>query len=164
MPLNILVAKENQCIRYIRIRSRFFLECWFTGFLDVGHSNIHYIGSVLELVTGFIQFTFSHSVVIEMEWYTAPMTKGETWARSVEELWCYVLARTMVPCNLNKVPILSGVTCLIIPPHNEVVVGVYWFHSVRPSVRPSRIPCPLCSFYSSGWIHFIFYTSYKGTS
>ena len=33
--------------------------------------------------------------------------------------------------------------------------------SLRPSVRPSvpcpsRIPCPLCSFYSSGWIHFIF--------
>ena len=29
--------------------------------------------------------------------------------------------------------------------------------SVHPSVpRPSRIPCPLCSFYSSGWIHFIF--------
>ena len=33
--------------------------------------------------------------------------------------------------------------------------------SVRLSVRPSvpclsRIPCPLCSFYSSGWVHFIF--------
>ena len=34
--------------------------------------------------------------------------------------------------------------------------------SVCPSVRPasiphpSRIPCPLCSFYISGWIHFIF--------
>ena len=30
--------------------------------------------------------------------------------------------------------------------------------SVRPASvpRPSRIPCPLCSFYSSGWIHFIF--------
>ena len=34
--------------------------------------------------------------------------------------------------------------------------------SVHPKVRPasvphpSRIPCPLCSFYSSGWIHFIF--------
>ena len=28
---------------------------------------------------------------------------------------------------------------------------------VRPSVpRPSLIPCPLCSFYSSGWILFIF--------
>ena len=25
-----------------------------------------------------------------------------------------------------------------------------------PSVRPSRIPCPLCSTYSSGCIHFIF--------
>ena len=40
--------------------------------------------------------------------------------------------------------------------YNEVVVGVYWFHSVRLSVRPSCIPCPLCSAYSSGWIHFIF--------
>ena len=28
--------------------------------------------------------------------------------------------------------------------------------SVRPSVRPSRIPCPLCSTCSFGWIHFIF--------
>ena len=33
--------------------------------------------------------------------------------------------------------------------------------SVRPSVSlsvrpPSRTPCPLCSGYSSGWIHFIF--------
>ena len=27
---------------------------------------------------------------------------------------------------------------LLYPPHNEVVgVGVYWFHSVRPSVRPA---------------------------
>ena len=30
------------------------------------------------------------------------------------------------------------------------------FISLRPSVRPSRIPCPLCSAYSSAWIHFIF--------
>ena len=40
------------------------------------------------------------------------------------------------------------------------LLRVYWFHFVRPSicpsVRPSRIPCPLCSAYSSGWIHFIF--------
>ena len=28
--------------------------------------------------------------------------------------------------------------------------------SVHPSKRPSRIPCPLCSSCSSGWIHFIF--------
>ena len=36
------------------------------------------------------------------------------------------------------------------------LLGVYWFHSVRPSVCPSRIPCPLSSTYSSGWIYFIF--------
>ena len=50
---------------------------------------------------------------------------------------------------------------LIIPPHNEVVGGYIGFTlSVHPSVRlsihPSRIPCPLCSAYSSGWIRFIF--------
>ena len=28
--------------------------------------------------------------------------------------------------------------------------------SVSPSVRPSHIPCQLCSTYSSGWIHFMF--------
>ena len=49
------------------------------------------------------------------------------------------------------------------PPHNKVVGGYIGFTpsvrlSVRPASvsRPSRIPCPLCSFYSSGWIHFIF--------
>ena len=49
------------------------------------------------------------------------------------------------------------------PPHNEVVGGVYWFHSVRPfvrpSVRPSRMPCPLCNIYSYGWILFILGTN-----
>ena len=38
------------------------------------------------------------------------------------------------------------------PPHNEVVGGLYWFHPVRPS----RIPWPLCSAYSSDWIYLIF--------
>ena len=53
------------------------------------------------------------------------------------------------------------------PPHNEVVGGVYWFHSVRPSVcpsvrpsvRPSRMPCPLCIIYSYRWILFILGTN-----
>ena len=58
--------------------------------------------------------------------------------------------------------IKNGLTFLviIIPPTQRSCWGVYWFHSVRPSVRlsvrPSRIPRPLCSAYSSGWIHFIF--------
>ena len=47
------------------------------------------------------------------------------------------------------------------PTHNKVYSCVYWFHSVRPSVcpsvRPPHIPCPLCSAYSSCWIHFILY-------
>ena len=56
---------------------------------------------------------------------------------------------------------------LLYPLHNEVVGGYIGFTpsvrlSVRRSVcpaslpRPSRIPCPLCNFYSSGCIHFIF--------
>ena len=57
--------------------------------------------------------------------------------------------------------------CMIIPPTQRSCLGVYWFHSVRPSVcpsvrpsvRPSRIPCPLCSIYSSGWILSIFGTN-----
>ena len=45
--------------------------------------------------------------------------------------------------------------------YNEVARGYFGFipfvrTSVRPSVRPSRIPCPLCSAYRSGWIHFLF--------
>ena len=40
-----------------------------------------------------------------------------------------------------------------IPLDNFVVEGI--LVSLRPSVRPSRIPCSLCSTYSSGWIHFI---------
>ena len=45
---------------------------------------------------------------------------------------------------------------LVIPPHNEVGGGGGIMVSLRPSVRLSRISCPLCSAYSSGWIHFIF--------
>ena len=43
-------------------------------------------------------------------------------------------------------------------PRTTKLLGGYigFTPSVRLSVRPSRIPCPLCSFYSSGWIHFIF--------
>ena len=43
---------------------------------------------------------------------------------------------------------------LLYPPHNEVVGGI--LVSLRPSVCPMSVPCPLCSFFSSGWIHFIF--------
>ena len=51
---------------------------------------------------------------------------------------------------------------LLYPPNNEVV-GVYWFHSIRPSVRLSvrlsRLPWPLCNIYSSRWILSILATN-----
>ena len=52
------------------------------------------------------------------------------------------------------------------PPNNEVVGGYFGFTpsvrlSVRPSVRLSRLPCPLCNsyMYSSGWILSILATN-----
>ena len=45
---------------------------------------------------------------------------------------------------------------VIVSYHTTKLLGVYWFLSVCWSVRPSRVLCPLCIAYSSGWIHFIF--------
>ena len=91
--------------------------------------------------------------------------------------------------NFFNILSFSFITCLLINVNNHqtsfsCLVNVYFMHSlynevvggyigftssvrlsVRPSVpRPSRIPCPLCSFYSSGWIHFIFMHLIKATS
>ena len=44
---------------------------------------------------------------------------------------------------------------IIIPPRTTKLLGgilVSLHPSVRPSVRLSRLPCPLCNIYSSGWI------------
>ena len=41
--------------------------------------------------------------------------------------------------------------------YNEVVGGI--LVSLRPSVRPSRMPCPLCNIYSYEWILFILGTN-----
>ena len=62
-------------------------------------------------------------------------------------------------------PLLGTTThhVVIIPPEQRSCWGVYWFHSlrlsVRPSVRLSRLPCPLCNIYSSGWILSILATN-----
>ena len=56
---------------------------------------------------------------------------------------------------------------VVIPPEQRSCWWVYWFHPVRPSVcpsvrlsvRPSRLPCPLCNIYSSGWILSILATN-----
>ena len=63
-----------------------------------------------------------------------------------EKMW-------FLECKYSKWDIY---TFQIIPPAQQSCWGGILV-SLRPSVpRPSRIPCPLCSFYSSGWIHFIF--------
>ena len=81
------------------------------------------------------------------------------------------LCHNMVPVGHNELdhmlnPVWGLRICfLFILPEllYEVVGGVYWFHSVRPSVcpsvRPSRMPCPLCIIYSYGWILFILGTN-----
>ena len=70
--------------------------------------------------------------------------------RIIENIFCYLLGMVLQNHG-NYTPrttkLLEG-------------GGGYWFHSVRLSVRlsvrPYHIPCPLCSTYSSSWIHFIF--------
>ena len=78
---------------------------------------------------------------------------------------CYSVCILLIGYQQNKW--LSNYSVIIPPTQRKcwVVGGVYWFTpsirrsvrlSVCLSVRPSRIPCPLCNAYSSGWIHFIF--------
>ena len=64
-------------------------------------------------------------------------------------------------CNLYCVLFLCNMMVVL----KYMLLGVYWFPSVHPSIclpsvrlsiHPSCIPCPLCSTYSSGWIYFIF--------
>ena len=79
------------------------------------------------------------------------------------EAQCYVSKNCIYQTGTGQhcaPPILSSDSCKNLSLyHNEVVGGVYWFHSVRPSVRPSRMPCPLCIIYNYGWILFILGTN-----
>ena len=66
-----------------------------------------------------------------------------------------IILITFVP-NVMECIILTIITDTIIfiqPPHDEVVSGYFGF---TPSVQSSRIPCPLCSAESSGWIIYTF--------
>ena len=62
-------------------------------------------------------------------------------------------------CNSSQLRAVQVTNGIIIPPTQRSCWEVHWFHSVRPSVRPSRIPCPLCIIYSSEWIFSIFSTN-----
>ena len=61
--------------------------------------------------------------------------------------------------DLSRPRCCRSLNVLLYPPppsNNEVVWGLFWFHSVRLS----RLPCPLCYIYSSGWILSILATNY----
>ena len=56
--------------------------------------------------------------------------------------------------------ICVGKLSINIPPEQRSCWGYIGFTpSVRPSVRPSRLSCPLCNIYSSGWILSILATN-----
>ena len=79
------------------------------------------------------------------------------WFQSSSWSYCYwLLWKWQGWSSVYRIPRWND--SIFIPRHNEVVGGILVSlrPSVRPSARPSRIPCPLCSAYSSGWIHFIF--------
>ena len=60
----------------------------------------------------------------------------------------------------NYTPFLRGnysSISLLYPRTTKLLGGI--LVSLRPSVRPSRLPCPLCNIYSSGWILSILATN-----
>ena len=63
------------------------------------------------------------------------------------------------PCLLPSAITCLGdhicLACWVVIIHTTKLLGGI-FVSLHPSVLLSRIPCPLCSAYSTGWIHFIF--------
>ena len=62
----------------------------------------------------------------------------------------------MAQNTLRDSVFITRIWCILCGWSNYTPYTTKLFHSVRPSVCRSRITCPLCSAYSSGWIHFIF--------
>ena len=95
------------------------------------------------------------------------------WSNQVEYGWinhmiCWALEKHNKIKQIKNIYIYyitlkDNKNVIIIPPQQRSCWGVYWFHSVRLSVRPSvrlsRLACPLCNIYSSGWILSILATN-----
>ena len=62
----------------------------------------------------------------------------------------------MVPVTVFPICHYGIKSLLLFPLTQRSWWGVYWFHSICPSVRPSRIACLLCGANISGLFHFIF--------
>ena len=119
----------------------------------------HYLNQCWLIINGVLWYSpynnFTSSAWDISSWYEFENYNFEIMATSPRGQWVNQCS-SLVPR-----PGQYNWAWVIIPLAQRRCWGVYWFHSVRLSVRPSvprpsRIPCPLCSFYSSGWIHFIF--------
>ena len=73
---------------------------------------------------------------------------------TTQQFSCFQFNVLMNASDISLYTFIVFMNRYLYPPHNEVGGGI--LVSLRLSVRPSRIPGPLCSTYSSGWIHFIF--------
>ena len=86
-------------------------------------------------------------------WHISQGPRGQLW---IEQYLIIQLSGGYIGFYTPQTTV-GGYIGFYTPPNN--CWGVYWFHSVRPSVRPSRLSCPLCNIYSSGWILSILATN-----
>ena len=110
--------------------------------------------------------SFSHDFAIKLKYGASCCVRSAAWA--VLDGFFPYLAKMIISMRGCVDRSEVKVTLVFIPLVQQSCWGVYWFHSVCPSVcpsvrlsvsqsvHPSRIPCPLCSAYSSRGIHFIF--------
>ena len=142
-----LFMSESTCIRF-----HFPQKSEWSCVLDfISHRNLNDLVSPIFVCSGCCVFSFLTCV---SNWFCYWNIQSINMDQNVFCAWrCMVI--------LPEFSISFATDWLVIPSHNKVVrgyIGLTLFvrQSLRPSVRPSRIPCQLCNTYSSGWIHFIF--------
>ena len=111
-----------------------FNHIWHKIFTFAGGLALAIVKGPLEAIAGIV-----YGILLGViAWYLPPAKH----VGSTSHLWwsCVIL---LYPRTTKLLGGYTGFTLSVRP-------------SVRLSVHPSRIPCPLCSRCSFGWIHFIF--------
>ena len=94
----------------------------------------------------------THICVTRPQWVTLPMLRSEYSGITRSKLW-QLMIWFLVSLGYQQPSCRINAPLWLYHPKNKVVGGYIGF---TLSLPPSRIPCPLCSSYSSCWIHFIF--------
>ena len=116
------------------------MRWWFTYkhliLYRIVYSNISYFSVKLVIASEAVAYPLYHQ-------HWLPVVCYCFWSISMSAcLWYH-------SCFQTTFPYICLLCCSLL--YNEVVGGCTGFApSVRPSVHPSRIPCPLCSAYSFG--------------